>query len=166
MSPIRTFVCFFVILISIASSLLLTGCVPPAKQPPHAPASVVGKEMYSMGYCDVEDRRAPRGTGFWCRSLLRNVKYGLFKVGLHERFKGKAPREIRMTITSYTVRTTLAGWADKCGINVKVEIVDRENGKIVHKSDISYYGPCLYEQEMFNNLSDKIVEFLISAASK
>jgi len=166
MSRIRKFVCFFAILGSIVSSLLFTSCgMPPAKPPP---LSVVGKEMYSMGSCDVQARRA---AGKTCAGLQDRVRYGLFKAKLYERIEGKAPRKIRMTITyfrpvGYTVRTYLGLLAGKCGMDVKVEIVDRENGKIVRSADISgllYYGT---KQELLDLLSDKIVEFLISVASE
>lgn len=168
MSRIRTSVCFFAISFGIVSSLLLIGCgVPPARRPP-APALGVDKEMYSMGSCGVQDGRATEKT---CTSLQERVRYGLYKVGLYEKTEGKAPKEIRMTITyfrtvGYTVRLYLGPFAGKCGMEVKVEIVDRGNGKTVLKDNISGYESFGQERELLDILSDKIVAFLISAASK
>jgi hypothetical protein len=168
MCQIRAFFCFFTMLVSIASLLIVNGCgTTSSVEQPLAPVS---KEIYTMGSCDVLDSRATKET---CAMLQEFVRYRLFIAGLYEKTEGKAPREIRMKIICFRdvgqwKRAFIGVLAGEEGFDIEVEVIDRENGKIVSNATVSdkhiYFGGS--EQSLCASVSDKIVEFLVSCASK
>jgi hypothetical protein len=95
--------------------------------------------------------------------------------GLYEKSGNKAPREVNLTITHFRnvetwPRAILGMAAGKDGLDVTVDVVDRQNKEIVGRAVASYYnitlGAALIDKGVVNKVSEKIVEYLSSGKSK
>ena len=176
MVRIKFFTNFAPMLVSGIALFVFAACgtTSTIKQPLTPVSSVstsAGNQMYGMGSCDVQDNRATGGT---CVALQDRLQYGLFSHGLYEKNEGEADREIRLTITYFRdlgpgMRSFFGVLAGKDGMDVKVEVVNRKDGKIVGSASVSSYNITaadFSEKGMVEAVSAKIVAFLMSGASE
>jgi hypothetical protein len=158
----------FAVTVSVVLPLILTGCGTSysVKQP--LTAIPLKTSIYVMGQCEIQDNRAGRNI---CDALQEKVRYGLFKEGLYERNTNEATREVKLTITYFrdidSPRLVLGVLCGKDGLDVTVEVKDRQNGNIIGRATASNYSANgSKEGLMVDAISEKIIEFLVSGVSK
>lgn len=177
MDQINFFLKSFTLFVAMVLPLLFVGCgttssVKQSLAPVSSDLQLGGKRiMYSMGSCEVEDKRATTET---CTEIQERVRYGLFIMGFYEKNAGKAPMEIDLTITNFRktavfTRASLGILSGQDGLDVKVDVVDRKDGKIIGSSDVSSFNMTalnITTQKMINDISNKVVEFLTTGTSE
>ena len=123
--------------------------------------------VYTIASCKSLDKRAP---SYACSNLQDRVRYGLFKRGLYAANDAKARRNIDLTITYYRDlgAWTRAWWgvmSGKDGIDVTVRVTDKNSGKVIGSMKVSTFNATAANTSkdyMLEEVSDKIVEFLVS----
>ena len=171
MKRIRTFDSIFMIAVSIVLLFLLGGCGTTYSVQQQLAPIASQKGVYVIASCETQDNRATKQT---CDVLKNEVRYQLLKRGLYEKNINEAPREVNLTITySKNASTwTRALWgpaAGKDGLDVTVEVRDRQSGNVVGRAKASHFNVTAgnyTELLMAKEVSYKIADFLASGKSK
>ena len=173
MNRIRTFNNMFMMTVSIVLLLIVTGCGTSysVKQPLPLTAIPLKTGVYVIGSCETQDNRATRQT---CDTLKAEVRYGLIKNGLFDKNGNEAPRKVNLTITYFKnasswTRAMFGIMAGKDGLDVTVDVIDRQSGNVIGRATASHYNVTagdFTEKTMAKEVSKKIADFLASGKSK
>lgn len=167
MKRIGTFKKMCVITVSIVLLANMAGCGSSYSVQQPLAATPVTSGVYVMGSCERQDNRAAMTL---CSILQEQVRYGLFKEGLYEKDGNEAPREVNLTITYFNkvdtmTRAMLGVMSGKDGLDVIVDVKDRQSGEVVGRAKASNYNitaGSYTEKHIAREVSKKIVEFLAS----
>ena len=124
-----------------------------------------------MGTCNIEDQRATEKT---CSELKEKVEYDLFKKGLYKKSSDENLSDVNLTITYFRNLSAFnrGMWgimAGKEGLNVKVDVIDKQTGNVIGQTTVSSYnvsGANSTDKSMINGVSREIVNFLSGVESK